>query len=487
MRRAITTLLQYAASLALSCARAYFFSCGTARKLKVEKQANSSRLLSFMRDRRLLFGPIALLVAIPAFPQPVKLVLAAGTPLQVSVERRFAIKHVGEPVRARLINPLYAFDQEVVPAGSEVLGHVARLDPINRQKRIHAMMGGDFTPLHDPAIEFDTLVFPDGTRMHIHTTVESGRGAVIRPNNDIQPREEDSLMGKTREELRVGFINGRRRLTDALQSPDKWQRLEQAGYSYLPYHPQFVPAKTQVLTQLAAPLMFGTTDVTSEEASSLGPPPPDSVVTARLACSVSSTSPLGKTVEAVVSQPLYSGDHRLLLPAGTRLTGTVLDVQPARFWRRGGQLRFAFNELQLPPAIESDHSVSAINGTVVKLEPIESGGIRVDSEGEARSVESKMRFVAPAVQAFLGIQVFDQDQTGNGQSQSSNKAWRAMAGASGFGLIGTVVSQVSQAGASGLGFYGAAWSVFDHIAARGHNVVLVEGTLLEVRFDPLHQ
>jgi hypothetical protein len=46
---------------------------------------------------------------------------------------------------------------------------------------------------------------------------------------------------------------------------------------------------------------------------------------------------------------------------------------------------------------------------------------------------------------------------------------------------------VSAAGSSGLGFYGAAWSVFDHIAARGHNVVLVEGTLLEVRFDPLHQ
>jgi hypothetical protein len=441
-----------------------------------------------MRDGCLLFQLVAvLLVAVPALPQPVKLVVATGTPLQVSIEHRFSVKRIGEPVQARLVSPLYAFDQEVVPAGSEVLGHVARLDPVNRQKRIHAIMGGDFTPLHDPAIAFDTLVFPDGTRMHIMTTVESGRGAVIRPNNDIQPREEDSLMAKTREQVRVGFVNGRRRLTDALQSPDKWQRLEQVGYSYLPYHPQFVPANTQVLTQLAAPLMFGTTNVTPEEARSLGPPPPDSVVTARLACSVSSLSPLGETVEAVVSEPLYSGDHRLLLPAGTRLTGTVLDVEHARFWRRGGSLRFAFNELQLPPAVQTDHQASAINGTVVKLQPIESGGIKIDSEGQARSVESKLRFVAPAVQAFLGVRVFDQDQTGNGQSQSTNKAWRAMAGASGFGLIGTVVSQVSQAGASGLGFYGAAWSVFDHIAARGHNVVLVDGTLLEVRFDPLHQ
>jgi hypothetical protein len=428
-----------------------------------------------------------LLAAVPALPESVKLVLAAGTPLQVSVEQRFSVKRVGEPVRARLVSPLFAFDQEVVPAGSEVLGHVARLDPINRQKRIHAIIGGDFTPLHDPAIEFDTLVFPDGTRMPIKTAVESGRGAVIRPNNDIQPREENSLTAKAKEQVRVGFINARRRLTDAIQSPDKWQRLQAVGYSYLPYHPQFVPADTQVLTQLAAPLVFGVTDVSYEEMRSLGPPPPDSVVTARLACSVSSTSPLGETVEAVVSEPLYSEDHRLLLPAGTRLTGTILDAEPARLWRRGGELRFAFNELQLPPALRTPRPVSPINGTVVKVQPIESGGIKVDSEGQARSVESKLRFVAPAIQAFLGIQVVDQDQTGNGQSQSANKAWRALAGASGFGLIGTAVSQISAGASTGLGFYGAGWSIFDHIASRGHNIVLVEGTLLEVRFDPLHQ
>lgn len=441
-----------------------------------------------MRNWSLLFRVVAvLLAAVPACPQPVELVLAAGTPLQVSVEQRFAIKRIGEPVQARLVSPLYAFDREVVPAGSEVLGHVARLDPVGRQKRIHAMMGGDFTPLHDPAIEFDTLVFPDGTRIPIKTTVESGRGAVVRPNNDIQPREKNSVIGKAREEIRVGFINARRRITDTIQSPDKWQRLEQMGYSYLPYHPQFVPANTQVLTELAAPLVFGTTDITPEEAKTLGPPPPDSVVTARLACSVSSTSRVGETVEAVVSEPLYSDDHRLLLPAGTRLTGTVLDVEPARFWRRGGELRFAFNELELPPTVKTPQPVAAINGTVVKLKPIESGGIRVDSEGQARSVESKLRFVAPAIQGFLGVQVVDQDQTGNGQSQSTSKAWRALAGASGFGLIGTAVSQVSAAASSGLGFYGAGWSVFDHIAARGHNVVLTEGTLLEVRFDPLHE
>jgi hypothetical protein len=143
--------------------------------------------------------------------------------------------------------------------------------------------------------------------MPIKTTVESGRGAVIRPNNDIQPREENSLTAKAKEQVRVGFINARRRLTDAIQSPDKWQRLQAVGYSYLPYHPQFVPADTQVLTQLAAPLVFGVTDVSYEEMRSLGPPPPDSVVTARLACSVSSTSPLGETVEAVVSEPRITG------------------------------------------------------------------------------------------------------------------------------------------------------------------------------------
>ena len=165
------------------------------------------------------------------------------------------------------------------------------------------------------------------------------------------------------------------------------------GDSYLPYHPQFVPAKTQVLTQLAAPLMFGTTDVTSEEASSLGP------TTAPTAW-LQPGSPVRFRPHRPWEKPWKQWFPSLslrrspaALPAGTRLTGTVLDVQPARFWRRGGQLRFAFNELQLPPAIESDHSVSAINGTVVKLQPIESGGIRVDSEGRPQLYASQNHFV----------------------------------------------------------------------------------------------
>jgi len=33
-----------------------------------------------------------------------------------------------------------------------------------------------------------------------------------------------------------------------------------------------------------------------------------------------------------------------------------------------------------------------------------------------------------------------------------------------------------------LGYYGAAWSVFNHVITPGHNVLLVPGTPLQIRF-----
>ena len=66
---------------------------------------------------------------------------------------------LGEPVEATLTEPLYAFDRVVVPAGSQVLGHVTKVDPVSHQKRMRAILAGDFTPLRESQIEFDTLVF----------------------------------------------------------------------------------------------------------------------------------------------------------------------------------------------------------------------------------------------------------------------------------------------------------------------------------------
>ena len=77
----------------------------------------------------------------------VPLVVEAGTPLRLYITTRLS-QRAGEAVKARLLEPLYAFDREVAPAGSEVLGKVVRLKPTTGMARAAAILGGDFTPLH---------------------------------------------------------------------------------------------------------------------------------------------------------------------------------------------------------------------------------------------------------------------------------------------------------------------------------------------------
>src|SRR3974377_2613997 len=53
-------------------------------------------------------------------PQSVVLSVPRGTPLQGALDREIRVKRVGQPVHARIVEPVYAFDRLVVPVGSEV-------------------------------------------------------------------------------------------------------------------------------------------------------------------------------------------------------------------------------------------------------------------------------------------------------------------------------------------------------------------------------
>lgn len=53
----------------------------------------------------------------------IALSVPAGAPLRVYLTKRLS-KRLDEPVEAKLIDPLFAFDRQVAPAGSKVLGTV---------------------------------------------------------------------------------------------------------------------------------------------------------------------------------------------------------------------------------------------------------------------------------------------------------------------------------------------------------------------------
>src|ERR1043166_3282804 len=97
-------------------------------------------------------------------PKLIPLTVYPGAPLRVYLTKRLT-KRLNEPVHARLIEPIFAFDREVIPAGTEVLGRVSQLVPASKFARTMAIIGGDFTPLQQARVEFTTLMLPEGRQM----------------------------------------------------------------------------------------------------------------------------------------------------------------------------------------------------------------------------------------------------------------------------------------------------------------------------------
>ena len=56
----------------------------------------------------------------------VPLTVPAGTPLRLYLTKRIP-RRLNAPVQAKMLAPVYAFDREVIPAGTEVFGTVTRL------------------------------------------------------------------------------------------------------------------------------------------------------------------------------------------------------------------------------------------------------------------------------------------------------------------------------------------------------------------------
>jgi hypothetical protein len=424
--------------------------------------------------------------AISASSQIVPLTLPAGTPLQVKIERRIRIKGVGQQITGRLLQPAFVFNTEVIPAGSEVIGHVARLNPVNRQARFKAILNGDFTPLRNPEIQFDVLKFPDGKTMPIKTGIASQWGVIAPFRKSMQAPKKNSLIGTTFGRVRTELFNARQEIASEINSQPKWDRLQDEAYSRLPYHPQFLPANTRLSVQLKEPLVSGIATIAARDMEQIGAPPSGSVVTARLLSTVSSNSDTGSKVSAIVSEPFYSADRHLILPEGSRLIGTVVQAQPAGWFRRSGKLRLRFREMELPDLIPMKNRQVSVEATVARVDAIRKVRIKIDDEGVMKSIAPKTRFIAPAVQMFLGVSMLDETNK-NAQSQNANRVLRTIAGASGLGIVGSIAAQFSSEAATGIGFYGAGWSVFNHVVARGQTILLTPDMPFQIRFGAAHE
>src|SRR5260370_14707523 len=64
-------------------------------------------------------------------PATIPLTISRGTPLRIAVDQKVRISQSGEVVHGKVVETVYAFDQEVIPAGSVATGHRESIAPVS--------------------------------------------------------------------------------------------------------------------------------------------------------------------------------------------------------------------------------------------------------------------------------------------------------------------------------------------------------------------
>ncbi len=401
----------------------------------------------------------------------------SGVPLRVALERRVAIKRVGEPIQGRLVEPVYVFDRVVLPAGSVVEGRVAEIGGVPASRRFAAILSGNFTPAREVRAQFDALVLSDGSRLPLHTSLSAGTAHTMRVSAQKNKHGEHKSALKGAQ---AGLEEIDRAAIRAFTAPGRMSRLKSTLLGMLPYQRQTWSVGTLFSAVLQEPL--------SAPALSHGEAPTvnDAVaepqafeLNARLLTTISSATASGGTpVEAVVTRPMFSSSHSLLIPEGSHLLGDVVQTQPARHFHRNGKLFFVFRQIKLPAG-----AVQGVHGHLESVDADFDAYLALDSEGATRASSPKTRFIFPAIAVAVSVLSFHQDYNSKG-IPDQDIGGRAESGAVGLGLIGTLVAQASRTLASSIAIAGAAFSVYSNFIARGEDVVLPANTPVKVSLSP---
>jgi hypothetical protein len=405
--------------------------------------------------------------------------IPAGSPLKVALDKEVRIQKVGQPVHGKVVEPVYSFDRLVIPAGSEVLGKIASLEEVSKKRRALAAMDADFSPPRQVQIDFDQLVMPNGQHLPLETVVSPASNGVLQfVPADQKPQTSKKDLAKSAATRKIDEVKKeiKRQWESAKQqihAPGKMHRLKRLAVAQLPYHPQYLNPGTSFNADLQESLDFGTETLRPGTLTEIGTqPPPGSVVRARLVTPLNSaTSKKDDPVDAVISQPLVVSDH-LVLPEGSHIRGSVLQVAPARRMGRNGHLRIVFHQVVPPSGLEEKVEASLEGVAVAKGEHL-----TLDAEGGAQVTSPKTRYLTTAIAVMLASSSISPDhdrlRAGGGGGGGGDAGGGAANGASGYRFVGMMVSAFahSRVVASGFGAYGAAMQVYSHFLARGHDVV----------------
>lgn len=411
-------------------------------------------------------------------PQPVMVPMSipSGTPIKVALDSEVRIQRVGQPIHGKTTEPIYAFDKLLIPVGTTVQGKVSAIDAIPKKVRTLQAMDGDFSPVRGVHVQFDELVMADGRHLAIQTVASPAPNGVLRfVSANAKAEQKSKIQGAASKRIDQAKQQIHQQWSDLqkqVHEPGKIHKLKRYAIAQLPVHPQYINAGTSFNADLQQPLDFGTESLKPESLISIGTPPPaGSMVHARLVTPLSSaTSKKGEVVEALLTEPLVASDH-LILPEGSVIRGSVMQVQPARRLSRNGQLRILFHEVAPPDGIAEKVQASLEGVAVAKGE-----NLKLDAEGGAQVTTPKTRYLTTGIQVMLAVASAMPDGDAHahgGGGGGGDLGGSAANGASGFRFVGMAVGMLarSRVVASGFGAYGAATSIYYKFLARGRDVV----------------
>lgn len=444
----------------------------------------------------------------PVAPATIPLTVPSGTPLRIALDQRVRINHPGEVVHGKVVETVYSFDQEVIPAGSVATGHVKSIAPVSGLKRTMAYANGDFTPFHQYEVTFEAVTLPDGRQLPVKTTVTPGTAEVVHLVSNPAKQQEKGAAGRATDRAKT---EAKGKIAEAKQqahegwakatAPGKMHRIKEFVVAQSPYRRQYAQPGTRFVAELEAPLDFGATTRTSEQLAAVGgEPTPDSTLKARLVAEVSSaTATRGTPVSAILTEPLYSPTHQLILPANSRLVGEVIKAKSARKLHHNGELRVVFERIET-----SDEGVQALaqvqrevqapaersqamTGNLEGVEVDRRANMQLDEEGGARTTDSKTRYLSTGLAVMLAAAA-SHTETEHGTTETAGPGVRTAAGGSGFRLTGALLSLVAKSTpvSAAIGAYGASNSIYANFLLRGRDVVLPKDTPLEIGFGPPH-
>ena len=420
-------------------------------------------------------------------PRQIPLIVPQGTPIRVALSQRVRIWQEGVPLTGRVTDTVYAFDQPVIAAGSEVRGHVTRVAAVTRLRRWMAIANADFSPAREYAVAFDTLALSNGRIIPLQTAVSPGTEQVVdlAAQAGNQHQKKRSAAGQLASGEKQAIRDQIQKAKLQIKSPGRVDRAKQFLLAQLPYRRQYLAAGTRFDADLTEPLDFGTTARTPGQLRSLGNEiPPDSSLHARLVNEISSaTARQGTPIEAVVTEPLFDANHQLIIAVDSRMLGKVTRARPARKLHHNGELRVAFEKVTTPEGL-----AQAVQGNLSGISINRAANVKLDEEGGAQVTDSKSRYLLTTLSLAIAASAARGDPDARPGSSGINSGQATVAGVSGFKLVGAVVSLAarSRVFSSVLGGYGAATSVYSHFLSRGREVVLPKDAAVEIAIGGRH-